>query len=112
MGYVFGVPGLSWASLDTFGNPERKKVTCCCDFGCNFYDEGHLGEARGCQGDANQLQNTAQRSATEVQKSKKIRHPDFDRPYGVLDTFVAFGEAGGEEKVLKTRRRSVIEGRK
>ena len=49
MGYLFGVPGLSLASLDAFGNPEQQKVRFVCDFGYSFDDKCHLGEARACQ---------------------------------------------------------------
>jgi len=43
---LFGVPGLSLASLDAFGKPELKKVRFVYDFGCRFDAKGHPAEAR------------------------------------------------------------------
>ena len=58
---------------------------------------------------ANSHQKSAQRGPRDVPKGRqiikngKLRHLDFERPYGVLATFAAFGGTGAGKNAAETR---------
>ena len=93
------------------------------DLGAHFEGKRGSGLFLGCPGDvilrprvaqetprvANSHQKSAQRGPREVPKerkntkSRKLRHLDFERPYGGLATFTPFGGTGTGKKAAEIR---------
>ena len=83
--------------------------------GCVWGARGLILMSKVAQGTprvANSHQKSAQRAprdvpkGREITKSRKLRHLDFERPYGVLATFTAFGgtRAGKNAAEMRTLR--------